>query len=128
MDWEVFLSVYGGAVGGEDKLRDAGTVYALQVCSISRSIFLKAWPLTSCFQALLSEQQLETLRAYSRSLMDKKRAEMQDRYRRATEETTDGGQASCPQRDVTPVWRLCVADSLNPTGDGEPPPFTISPT
>ncbi|XP_019713092.1 LOW QUALITY PROTEIN: breast cancer type 2 susceptibility protein [Hippocampus comes] len=67
-------------------------------------------------EALLSEQQLETLRAYSRSLMDKKRAEMQDRYRRATEENTDGGQASCPQRDVTPVWKLCVADSLNPTG------------
>ncbi|XP_051933622.1 uncharacterized protein LOC127608541 [Hippocampus zosterae] len=68
-------------------------------------------------EALLSEQQLETLRAYGRSLMDKKRAEMQDRYRRATENNTDGGQTSCPQRDVTPVWRLCVADSLNPTGD-----------
>ncbi|XP_051933627.1 uncharacterized protein LOC127608546 [Hippocampus zosterae] len=68
-------------------------------------------------EALLSEQQLETLRAYGRSLMDKKRAEMQDRYRRATEKNTDGGQTSCPQRDVTPVWRLCVADSLNPTGD-----------
>ncbi|XP_077422873.1 breast cancer type 2 susceptibility protein isoform X2 [Vanacampus margaritifer] len=69
------------------------------------------------FEAHLSEQQLKTLQAYSRSLMDKKQAEMQDRYRRASENGVDDDRASCPQRDVTPVWRLCVADSLNPAGD-----------
>ncbi|XP_077396969.1 breast cancer type 2 susceptibility protein isoform X2 [Festucalex cinctus] len=68
-------------------------------------------------EADLSDLQLETLQAYRRSLMDKKQAEMQHRYRRATQKRADDDQASCPQRDVTPVWRLCVADSLNPTGD-----------
>ncbi|XP_061538720.1 breast cancer type 2 susceptibility protein isoform X2 [Phycodurus eques] len=68
-------------------------------------------------EAHLSEQQLETLQAYRRSLLEKKQAEMQARYRRATEKNADDGQASCPQRNVTPVWRLCVADSLNPTGN-----------
>ncbi|XP_037123872.1 breast cancer type 2 susceptibility protein isoform X2 [Syngnathus acus] len=62
-------------------------------------------------EAHLSERQLETLQAYRRSLVDKKRAQLLDRY-----QNTDDGLASCPQRDVTPVWRLCVADSLNPTG------------
>ncbi|XP_049581198.1 breast cancer type 2 susceptibility protein isoform X2 [Syngnathus scovelli] len=62
-------------------------------------------------EAHLSERQLETLQAYRRSLVDKKRAQLLDRYQNA-----DDGLASCPQRDVTPVWRLCVADSLNPTG------------
>ncbi|XP_054649149.1 breast cancer type 2 susceptibility protein [Dunckerocampus dactyliophorus] len=66
-------------------------------------------------EAHLSTQQLETLQAYRRTLMDKKQAELQDRYRRALEKAEDG-KTNCLQRDVTPVWRLCVADSLNPTG------------
>ncbi|XP_040902571.1 breast cancer type 2 susceptibility protein isoform X2 [Toxotes jaculatrix] len=65
-------------------------------------------------EAHLSEQQLETLQTYRRSLMEKKQAELQDRYRHALEaESEDGG---CPKRDVTPVWRLCFADSMDQTG------------
>ncbi|XP_029302084.1 breast cancer type 2 susceptibility protein [Cottoperca gobio] len=66
-------------------------------------------------EAHLSEQQLETLRTYRCSLMEKRQAELQDRYRRALEnaEESDG---SCPKRDVTPVWRLCIADSMDQPG------------
>ncbi|XP_061733286.1 breast cancer type 2 susceptibility protein isoform X2 [Nerophis ophidion] len=67
-------------------------------------------------EAHLSEQQLETLQAYRRTLMEKRQADMQDRYHRALQKAEDG-EASCLQRDVTPVWRLCVVDSLNPTGN-----------
>ncbi|KAM7412802.1 hypothetical protein PAMA_020266 [Pampus argenteus] len=63
-------------------------------------------------EADLSEQQMETLRSYRRSLMEKKQAELQDRYRRALENAEDN-EGSCPKRDVTPVWRLCIADSMN---------------
>ncbi|XP_057695654.1 breast cancer type 2 susceptibility protein isoform X2 [Corythoichthys intestinalis] len=68
-------------------------------------------------EAQLSEQQLKTLQAYHGSLIDKRLAEIQDRYRRATEKNAEGGRAGCPPRDVAPVWRLCVADSLNPAGN-----------
>ncbi|XP_061828628.1 breast cancer type 2 susceptibility protein [Nerophis lumbriciformis] len=67
-------------------------------------------------EAHLSEQQLETLQAYRRTLMEKRQADMRDRYHRALQKAEDG-EASCLQRDVTPVWRLCVVDSLNPTGN-----------
>uniref|UniRef100_A0A8C7YLQ7 Tower domain-containing protein n=1 Tax=Oryzias sinensis TaxID=183150 RepID=A0A8C7YLQ7_9TELE len=63
-------------------------------------------------EAHLSEQQLQTLHAYKRSLMERKQAELQDRYHRALEE--DDQEIKCPKRDVTPVWRLSVADSLGP--------------
>ena len=69
------------------------------------------------FKAHLSEQQLETLHTYRRSLKDKKQAELQDRYRRALENAEDN-EGSCPKRDVTPVWRLCIADSMNQSGSG----------
>uniref|UniRef100_A0A3B4UCS1 BRCA2 DNA repair associated n=1 Tax=Seriola dumerili TaxID=41447 RepID=A0A3B4UCS1_SERDU len=68
----------------------------------------------SYLEAHLSEQQLETLQTYRRSLMEKKQADLQDRYRRALEaENDDGG---CPKRDVTPVWRLHIADSMGQPG------------
>ncbi|XP_075956176.1 breast cancer type 2 susceptibility protein isoform X2 [Anarhichas minor] len=66
-------------------------------------------------EAHLSDQQLETLRAYRCSLMEKKQADLQDRYRRALESAEDS-EGSCPKRDVTPVWRLCVADSTDQRG------------
>ncbi|XP_034404003.1 breast cancer type 2 susceptibility protein isoform X1 [Cyclopterus lumpus] len=66
-------------------------------------------------EAHLSEQQLETLGTYRRSLMEKRQAELQDRYRRALESAEDS-EGSCPKRDVTPVWRLCVADSMDQHG------------
>ncbi|XP_035011350.2 breast cancer type 2 susceptibility protein homolog [Hippoglossus stenolepis] len=61
-------------------------------------------------EAHLSEQQLETVQTYRRSLMEKKQAELQDRYRRALE--AESGDGTCPKRDVTPVWKLCVSDSM----------------
>ncbi|KAM4589942.1 breast cancer type 2 susceptibility protein [Fundulus diaphanus] len=60
-------------------------------------------------EAHLSEQQMESLQAYRRSLMEKKQAALQDRYRRALD--AEDSEMSCPKRDATPVWRLCVADS-----------------
>nr|XP_020490522.1 breast cancer type 2 susceptibility protein [Labrus bergylta] len=66
-------------------------------------------------EAHLSEQQLETLRAYRRSQMEKKQTELQDRYRRALE-SAENSEGSCPKRDVTPVWRLCFADSMGQPG------------
>ncbi|XP_071352641.1 breast cancer type 2 susceptibility protein isoform X2 [Trachinotus anak] len=65
-------------------------------------------------EAHLSEQQLETLQTYRRSLMEKKQAELQDRYRRALEAEDSDGNG--PKRDVTPVWRLCIADSMEQPG------------
>ncbi|XP_034556512.1 breast cancer type 2 susceptibility protein [Notolabrus celidotus] len=62
-------------------------------------------------EAQLSEQQLETLRSYRRSLMERKQAELQDRYRQALE-SAENSEGGCPKRDVTPVWRLCFADSM----------------
>lgn len=64
----------------------------------------------------MSEQQLENLHTYSRSLMEKKQAELQDRYRRAVEAEDNG--MSCPKRDVTPVWRLSFSDCVNQHGSG----------
>lgn len=68
-------------------------------------------------KAHLSEQQLQTLHSYRRSLMEKKQAELQDRYRRALESAEDR-EGSCPKRDVTPVWRLCIADTTDQHGSG----------
>lgn len=68
-------------------------------------------------KANLSEQQLEALHTYRRSQMDKKQAELQDRYRRALENAEDQ-EGSCPKRDVTPVWRVCIADSMDQPGSG----------
>ncbi|XP_069017435.1 breast cancer type 2 susceptibility protein [Embiotoca jacksoni] len=65
-------------------------------------------------EAHLSEGQLETLHTYRRSLMEKQHAELQDRYRRALE--AEDNDQSCPKRDVAPVWRLGIADSLDQTG------------
>ncbi|XP_030007764.1 breast cancer type 2 susceptibility protein [Sphaeramia orbicularis] len=67
-------------------------------------------------EAHLSETQLETLQSYRRSLMEKKQAELQDRYRRALEAAEDS-EGSCPKRDVTPVWRLSISDSMDQTGN-----------
>ncbi|XP_074535553.1 breast cancer type 2 susceptibility protein isoform X2 [Halichoeres trimaculatus] len=66
-------------------------------------------------EAQLSEQQLETLHSYRRSLMERKQAELQDRYRRALE-SAENSEGGCPKRDVSPVWRLCFADSMGHPG------------
>ncbi|KAM8902703.1 breast cancer type 2 susceptibility protein isoform 2-T3 [Spinachia spinachia] len=66
-------------------------------------------------EAHLSEQQLETLNAYRRCVMEKKQAQLQDRFQRALE-SAEASDGSCPRREVTPVWRLCVADSRDQRG------------
>ncbi|XP_029923118.1 breast cancer type 2 susceptibility protein isoform X2 [Myripristis murdjan] len=68
-------------------------------------------------EARLSEQQLETLHSYRRSLAEKKQAELQERYRRALDDAQES-ELNCPKRDVTPVWRLCIADSRDQLGSG----------
>lgn len=65
-------------------------------------------------EAHLSAQQLEALHTYRRSLMEKKQAELQDRYHRALE--AEDNEMNCPKREVTPVWRLCIADSMEQPG------------
>ncbi|XP_022055850.2 breast cancer type 2 susceptibility protein isoform X2 [Acanthochromis polyacanthus] len=65
-------------------------------------------------EAHLSIQQLETLHTYRRSLVEKQQAELQDRYRRALE--AEDNEGSCLKRDVTPVWRLCITDSMGQPG------------
>ena len=49
--------------------------------------------------------------------MERKQAELQDRFRRALENAEDG-EGGCPKRDVTPVWRLCCADSMEQRSSG----------
>lgn len=73
--------------------------------------------LFSCMKAHLSVQQMETLHAHRRSMMEKKQAELQERYRRALQDAEDS-EGSCPKRDVTPVWRLCITDSTQHPGSG----------
>lgn len=65
----------------------------------------------------MTEQQAETLQNYKRLLIEKKQAELQDRYRRAVE-TAEDGTGSCPKRDVAPVWRLSIADFMEKPGSG----------
>ncbi|KAM9318754.1 breast cancer type 2 susceptibility protein [Pholidichthys leucotaenia] len=65
-------------------------------------------------EAQLSEQQLEALHTYRRSLMEKEQAHLQERYRRALE--ADDNEINCPKRDVTPVWRLSLGDSMDQSG------------
>lgn len=64
----------------------------------------------------MSAHQLEALHTYTRSLMEKKQAELQDRYHRALE--AEENEMNCPKREVTPVWRLCIADSMEQPGRG----------
>lgn len=68
-------------------------------------------------KALLSEQQVETLNTYRRCVMEKKQAQLHDRFQRALE-SAEASEGSCPKREVTPVWRLVVADSRDQRGRG----------
>lgn len=70
-----------------------------------------------CLKAHLTEKQVEVLQNYKRLVMEKQQAELQDRYRRAVEGAEDGA-GGCPKRDVAPVWRLCIADSMGHSGSG----------
>lgn len=69
---------------------------------------------------------MEALHSHKRFLMEKKQADLQDRYRRALENAEDG-EGGCPKRDVTPVWRLCIADSMDQPGSGVSIRLTVVP-
>ncbi|XP_053363622.1 breast cancer type 2 susceptibility protein isoform X3 [Clarias gariepinus] len=58
-------------------------------------------------EAHLSTQQVKAVSSYRRELTEKKRAELQDRVHKAVQEVEGG----CAPRDVTPVWKLSIADS-----------------
>ncbi|XP_067102782.1 breast cancer type 2 susceptibility protein [Osmerus mordax] len=63
-------------------------------------------------EASLSEQQRKVLTSYRSSLGERRQAQLQESFRRALE--ADGGHG--PNREVTPVWKLCVADSRDQRG------------
>lgn len=58
-------------------------------------------------QAHLSTQQVKAVSSYRRALIERKRVELQDRVHKALQEA----QGGCTTRDVTPVWKLSIADS-----------------
>ncbi|XP_026790782.3 breast cancer type 2 susceptibility protein isoform X2 [Pangasianodon hypophthalmus] len=58
-------------------------------------------------EAHLSTQQVKALSSYRRALTERTRAELQDRMHKAVQEAEGG----CANRDVTPVWKLSIADS-----------------
>ncbi|XP_028818808.1 breast cancer type 2 susceptibility protein isoform X2 [Denticeps clupeoides] len=60
-------------------------------------------------EARLSEQQLAALANYRRSLEERKQARLQELFRQALMDAQDG-EGSCPNREVNPVWKLCVCD------------------
>ncbi|KAG7471233.1 hypothetical protein MATL_G00122260 [Megalops atlanticus] len=61
------------------------------------------------FESCLSEQQLAILSSYRQSLGQEQQARLQERFRRALEEAQEG-EGVCPNREVTPVWKLSVCD------------------
>ncbi|XP_077064244.1 breast cancer type 2 susceptibility protein [Siphateles boraxobius] len=58
----------------------------------------------------VSERQMEAVSKYRRSLGERSQAELQERVQKAVMEAqeADGG---CPNRDVTPVWKLSITDT-----------------
>uniref|UniRef100_A0A4W5KNP4 BRCA2 DNA repair associated n=1 Tax=Hucho hucho TaxID=62062 RepID=A0A4W5KNP4_9TELE len=59
----------------------------------------------------LSEQQREALNNYRRCVGERRQAALQERFRQALESAQEGEGGSCHNRDVTPIWKLSVADS-----------------
>ncbi|KAL7832112.1 hypothetical protein AOLI_G00296600 [Acnodon oligacanthus] len=60
-------------------------------------------------EANLSAGQMEAVSSYRRSVAERRQAELQDRLRKAVQESEGG----CPDRDVTPVWKLAITDFNN---------------
>ncbi|KAG7321641.1 hypothetical protein KOW79_014499 [Hemibagrus wyckioides] len=58
-------------------------------------------------ETYLSTQQVKAVSNYRRALTERKRAELQDRVHKAVQEAEGG----CANRDVTPVWKLSIADA-----------------
>ncbi|KAI4879803.1 hypothetical protein NFI96_030756, partial [Prochilodus magdalenae] len=60
--------------------------------------------------AHLSAGQMEALSVYRRSVAERRQAELQERVHRAVQ----GAEGGCNNRDVTPVWKLAIADYRDP--------------
>ncbi|KAK3531907.1 hypothetical protein QTP70_034409 [Hemibagrus guttatus] len=58
-------------------------------------------------ETYLSTQQVKAVSNYRQALTERKRAELQDRVHKAVQEAEGG----CANRDVTPVWKLSIADA-----------------
>ncbi|XP_019903530.2 breast cancer type 2 susceptibility protein isoform X2 [Esox lucius] len=56
-------------------------------------------------ETCLSEQQREALKKYRQCVCERRQTALQERIRQAVE------AEGCPVRKVSPVWKLCVADS-----------------
>uniref|UniRef100_A0AAV2LBL0 Tower domain-containing protein n=1 Tax=Knipowitschia caucasica TaxID=637954 RepID=A0AAV2LBL0_KNICA len=63
----------------------------------------------------LSSQQLHALCLYKRDALEQRQKQLQERLRRAVEQE-EGSEGSFPRRQVTPVWRLSIADYQDPRG------------
>ncbi|XP_043115679.1 breast cancer type 2 susceptibility protein [Puntigrus tetrazona] len=61
-------------------------------------------------EAYLSARQMDAVHKYRCCLEENRQAELQERMQKAVMEAqaTDGG---CPNRDVTPVWKLSISDA-----------------
>ncbi|XP_056329515.1 breast cancer type 2 susceptibility protein [Danio aesculapii] len=58
----------------------------------------------------LSHKQMEAVSKYRRCLEEKRQAELQERVQKAVMEAQEA-EGGCPNRDVTPVWKLSVIDA-----------------
>ncbi|XP_067221883.1 breast cancer type 2 susceptibility protein [Chanodichthys erythropterus] len=58
----------------------------------------------------LSERQMEAVSKYRRCLGERSQAELQERVQKAVTEAQEA-EGGCPNRDVTPVWKLSITDA-----------------
>ncbi|XP_072547596.1 breast cancer type 2 susceptibility protein isoform X2 [Salminus brasiliensis] len=60
-------------------------------------------------EAHLSACQMEAVSSYRRAVTERKQVELQERMQRAVQEAQEA-EGLCPNRDVTPVWKLATID------------------
>ncbi|KAG1951873.1 BREAST CANCER 2 like 2A [Pimephales promelas] len=58
----------------------------------------------------VSERQMEAVSKYRRCLEERSQAELQERVQKAILEAQEA-EGGCPNRDVTPVWKLSITDA-----------------
>ncbi|KAI2656352.1 hypothetical protein H4Q32_013257 [Labeo rohita] len=58
----------------------------------------------------LSARQMDAVSKYRRSLEERRQAELQERVQKAVMEAQEA-EGGCPNRDVTPVWKLSITDA-----------------
>uniref|UniRef100_A0A9J7YCY1 BRCA2 DNA repair associated n=1 Tax=Cyprinus carpio carpio TaxID=630221 RepID=A0A9J7YCY1_CYPCA len=58
----------------------------------------------------LSASQMDAVSKYRRCLEEKRQAELQERVQKAVMEAQEA-EGGCPNRDVTPVWKLSITDA-----------------